>query len=159
MGKYLDMLKKFTPTSHEFNEVNEKIVQHDESSPNTATNKGQAAQRPDPDKSFFVATGELETSSSAVNSLNSLNSSSSARKKKLPRGPIPPLPWQLERLLNAASSGVLNVEVADRGDVSHHVMAWGCSYLAGDREESLKRLWEVYNLWQPNKKRKSKFLR
>lgn len=60
------------------------------------------------------------------------------------------LPWQLERLVQAASSGVLNISLHGVGDVTRYVMAWACSYLTADKDEALKRLWEVYSLWQPN---------
>jgi hypothetical protein len=58
------------------------------------------------------------------------------------------LPWQLERLLQAASSGVLTIGVTGIPDTNRYVMAWACEYLAGDKQEALKRLWEVYDLWQ-----------
>jgi hypothetical protein len=63
---------------------------------------------------------------------------------------VPRLPWQLERLLDAASSGALTVSVRGVPDTSRYVMA--CSYLASSqRDEPLKRLWEVYELWQQTK--------
>jgi hypothetical protein len=64
---------------------------------------------------------------------------------------VPRLPWQLERLISAASSGALIASVHGVPDPTRYVMAWGCSYLAGDKDESLGRLWEVYQVWQANK--------
>lgn len=66
----------------------------------------------------------------------------------LPSNTLEPLPWQLQRLLNAASSGVLNVSIGGVGDSTRYAMAWGCAYLVGDKDEALKRLWEVYRVWQ-----------
>jgi hypothetical protein len=63
---------------------------------------------------------------------------------------VPRLPWQLERLLHAASSGVLRLHITGVPDTTRYVLAWGCEYLAGDSQEALKRLWEVYQAWQPN---------
>jgi TubC N-terminal docking domain len=64
---------------------------------------------------------------------------------------IPRLPWQLERLLNAASSGVLNIEMRGVRDTPRRVMALACDYLAGDNQKALSDLWEVYTSWQQNK--------
>lgn len=61
---------------------------------------------------------------------------------------IPSLPWQLERLVSAAANGVLRAEVAGVHDVSRYVLAWACAYLTGDRDEALRRLWEVHAAWQ-----------
>jgi hypothetical protein len=61
---------------------------------------------------------------------------------------VPRLPWQLERLLSAASSGVLNVSLKGVPDTTRYTLAWSACYLIGDREEALKRLWEVYEAWQ-----------
>ena len=65
---------------------------------------------------------------------------------------LPRPPWQLERLIRAASSDLLpkDVLMLPSGLVtnpSRYVMAWGCSYLTGDRNEALKRLWQVYKAW------------
>lgn len=57
-------------------------------------------------------------------------------------GSIPHLRWQLEALLKAAATGVLpkgtmGLEGGSVSDLGAHVMAWGCTYLAGgDPEES-----------------------
>lgn len=61
---------------------------------------------------------------------------------------LPRLPWQLERLLSAAASGVLRCELRGVQDVSCYTLAWGCSYLTGDRNEALRRLWELYEAWK-----------
>lgn len=61
---------------------------------------------------------------------------------------LPPLPWQLERLLKAASSNVLETHISGVPDPQRYVMAWGCEYLAGDREEALARLWGVWRVWE-----------
>jgi hypothetical protein len=63
------------------------------------------------------------------------------------------LPWQLESLLRAASSGVLptgtvNLPEGLVTDLSTYTLAWGCAYLTGDRDEALRRLWAVYRTWQ-----------
>jgi hypothetical protein len=59
------------------------------------------------------------------------------------------LPWQLERLVSAASSGQLSVELSGVPDSTRYVMGWACSYLTGDQAEALRRLWEVRRAWQP----------
>lgn len=64
---------------------------------------------------------------------------------------VPRLPWQLERLVSAASSHVLNFTMPHVGNVNHHTAAWACAYLTGDRGEAIKRLWEVYAAWQQDK--------
>lgn len=61
---------------------------------------------------------------------------------------IPRLPWQLERLVSAASSGQLHVEVGGVPDPTRYILGWACSYLTGDRTEALRRLWKVYSTWQ-----------
>jgi hypothetical protein len=63
---------------------------------------------------------------------------------------IPRLPWQLERLITAASSGTLDIHLTGVPDTTRYIMAWACCYLASDKEEALRRLWEVYSLWQPS---------
>lgn len=66
---------------------------------------------------------------------------------------VPRLPWQLEALLRAASSGVLpeGTQTLPSGlvtDLNRYALAWGCSYLMGDREHALTRLWEAHRVWQ-----------
>jgi TubC N-terminal docking domain len=65
---------------------------------------------------------------------------------------VPRLPWQIERLLRAASDGVLNVSLRGVPDATRYVMAWAVSYIIGDREEALRRLWAVYGQWEESKK-------
>lgn len=65
---------------------------------------------------------------------------------------VPRLPWQLERLVTAASSGALSVSIQGVPDPSRYVQAWACEYLASSqRDEPLRRLWEVYEQWQQSK--------
>lgn len=61
---------------------------------------------------------------------------------------LPRLPWQLERLLTAASSHALSFTMPGIPDANRYTAAWACAYLAGDRDEALKRLWQVYEAWQ-----------
>jgi hypothetical protein len=63
---------------------------------------------------------------------------------------VPRLPWQLDGLVNAAASGVLDAEVPGVPDVPVYVMGWACAYLTGrgDHAEALRRLWEVYRAWE-----------
>lgn len=63
------------------------------------------------------------------------------------------LPWQLESLLRAASSGQLpngTVMLPDglTTDLGSYTLAWATAYLLGDRDEALGRLWAVYRQWQ-----------
>jgi hypothetical protein len=63
---------------------------------------------------------------------------------------VPRLPWQLERLIGAASSHTLDLTISGTPDANRYVCAWACEYLvSSQKEEPLKRLWEVYELWQP----------
>ena len=61
---------------------------------------------------------------------------------------IPRLPWQLERLLSAAASGVLHCELPGVPDASHYALAWGCAYLTGDKDDALRRLWQLHAAWK-----------
>lgn len=67
-------------------------------------------------------------------------------------GRIPRLPWQLERLVSAASTGVLPETVMLSAglipDLNRYVLGWGCSYLVSDRTEAERRLWQVYEVWK-----------
>ena len=68
-------------------------------------------------------------------------------------GMVPRLPWQLERLVRAASSdqlpgGSTLLKAGLVTDLNRYTLAWGCSYLTGDRDEALSRLWAVYRAWQ-----------
>lgn len=78
----------------------------------------------------------------SLNSFISYNSDT----KTLPR-----LPWQLEQLVKAACNGALTLNLRGVPDTTRYVMAWACSYLTSDKEESQKRLWEVYQAWQSAK--------
>lgn len=65
---------------------------------------------------------------------------------------LPRLPWQLERLVDAASNRALHISLHGVPDTSRYVLGWACSYLtSSQREEALKRLWEVYGQWQQAK--------
>lgn len=66
---------------------------------------------------------------------------------------LPPLPWQLERLVSAASSDLLPKDplMLPSGlvpDMNRYTLAWAASYLVGDRQEALSRLWQVRRAWQ-----------
>lgn len=63
------------------------------------------------------------------------------------RESIPRLPWQLEGLLRAASDNQLRIQIQGVPDPGRYVVAWGCAYLLGDREQALERLWRVYREW------------
>lgn len=61
---------------------------------------------------------------------------------------FPDLPWEIKRLLAAAASDVLQADVPGVPDVGRYTLALGASYLTGDREEALRRLWQVYRAWK-----------
>lgn len=66
---------------------------------------------------------------------------------------IPRLPWQLESLIRAAASDLLpkdSVRLPDGlvGDLNRYTLGWAASYIAGDHDEALKRLWQAYRQWQ-----------
>ena len=62
--------------------------------------------------------------------------------------PVPPLPWQLERLVRAAADELLEVSIRGVKDTNRYVMGYACAYLIGDREHALSKLWEVRKLWE-----------
>lgn len=64
---------------------------------------------------------------------------------------VPRLPWQLERLVSASSSNALTFTISGIPDANRYTAAWACAYLTGDKEEALRRLWEVYEAWQTSK--------
>lgn len=65
---------------------------------------------------------------------------------------VPRLPWQLERLVNAAASSALVVSVPGIPNAASYVTAWASSYLvSAQRDEALFRLWRVYGLWGETK--------
>lgn len=66
---------------------------------------------------------------------------------------LPRLPWQLERLVSAAASGVLPAGTVTLSaglvpDLNRYVLGWGCAYLVSDRAEAERRLWQVYRTGQ-----------
>lgn len=66
---------------------------------------------------------------------------------------LPRLPWQLERLVSAAASGVLPdgtvmLSAGPVPDLGRYVLGWGCAYLVSDRGEAERRLWQVYRAWR-----------
>ena len=65
---------------------------------------------------------------------------------------VPRLPPQLERLVAAASSGLLpDVKLLESGlvrELNSYVLAWASSYLIGDPDEALRRLWQAYKAWR-----------
>lgn len=81
-------------------------------------------------------------------SLEFLESKVTGIRLKNRPGTLPCLPWQLERVLSAASSNVLNAKLPGVPDVGRYTLAWGCSYLTGDRDEAEQRLWQVYRAWK-----------
>ena len=50
------------------------------------------------------------------------------------------LPWQLEGLVEAASSGLLRFGITGIPDTNRYVMSWGCTYLVSDKTGSSKTL-------------------
>lgn len=61
---------------------------------------------------------------------------------------LPQLPWQLARLIKAASSGLLeDISINGVPNVDTYTLAWAASYLTGDQDEALNRLWQVYREW------------
>jgi hypothetical protein len=65
---------------------------------------------------------------------------------------VPRLPWQLERLVEAASNRALNVQLHGVPDPGRYTQAWACEYLvSSQKDEPLKRLWKVYQAWQTTK--------
>jgi hypothetical protein len=63
------------------------------------------------------------------------------------------LPWQLEALLRAAASDALpkatvTLPAGLVPDLSRYTLAWAASYLTGDRDEALVRLWEAQRAWK-----------
>jgi hypothetical protein len=123
MGKLLDIIKDVSSSFDEKNEFNEKSVQ---------------------DSISHVLPLTKKLPSLSNEGIISFNSSSD---EKLPR-----LPWQLERLIFAATNRVLEVNLPNVSNPQSYVMAWACEYLVSrQKEEALKRLWEVYTLWQQGK--------
>lgn len=72
-----------------------------------------------------------------------------------PAGTVPKLPSPLEPLIRAASSALLpkGTVILDPGlvyDLNAYTLAWAASYLLGDRQYALSKLWEVQRVWQQN---------
>ena len=68
------------------------------------------------------------------------------------RSMVPRLPWQLERLVSAACDGALHIQVRGIPDPSRYVQSWALTYFtSSQRDEPLRRLWEVYQVWQQSK--------
>jgi hypothetical protein len=66
---------------------------------------------------------------------------------------IPRLPWQLERLVSAATNDQLPKETVklEAGlvkDLNTYVLGWAASYLLGGSHEALTRLWQARKAWQ-----------
>lgn len=80
-----------------------------------------------------------------------------ATTEPAPLDTIPRLPWQLERLVNAASSGLLPdgaVQLPESltSDLNSYVLTWSATYLTtSDREHCLSRLWAAYRAWRPGR--------
>ena len=63
------------------------------------------------------------------------------------------LPWELERLVSAASNGVLpsgsfTLESGIVPDLERYVFAWTCAYVLGDIVHAVSRLWEAHRAWK-----------
>ncbi len=66
---------------------------------------------------------------------------------------LPRLPRQLESLLRAASSDLLPKDTVTLpaglvSDLNSYTLAWAASYLTGDRDEALRRLWQAHRVWK-----------
>ena len=62
------------------------------------------------------------------------------------------LPWELERLVSAASNGILpsgsfKLESGTVPDLERYVLAWTGAYILGDTVQALSRLWEAQKVW------------
>ncbi len=61
---------------------------------------------------------------------------------------LPRLPWQLDRLVSAASSDNLDAAMPGVHDLNRYTLGWAAAYLVGDRDEALARLWAAHRAWQ-----------
>ena len=66
---------------------------------------------------------------------------------------IPRLPWQLERLVNAAASNQLPQSTVKLPsglvmNLNLYTLGWAAAYLTSDRAEALSRLWQARYVWQ-----------
>ena len=93
----------------------------------------------------------------SVNSGNKIISEPTVRKVQTP-SPQPEsktlerLPWELERLVSAASNGILpsgsfKLESGTVPDLERYVLAWTGAYILGDTVQALSRLWEAQKVW------------
>jgi hypothetical protein len=62
------------------------------------------------------------------------------------------LPFELERLIAAASNGALpsgsfTLESGIVPDLERYVLAWCAGYVLGESKQALSRLWEVHKVW------------
>lgn len=90
---------------------------------------------------------EPPSSVSFVNSFPKENGAGNDLIETLPNT-LARLPWQLERLVHAASSNVLELELRGVPDPNRYVLGWAAVYLTGDQEAALSRLWQVRYAWQ-----------
>jgi hypothetical protein len=98
-----------------------------------------------PKLSFEMDRGELDVETLA---LLQANKPDLLRALAAPDA-IPPLPWELVRLLKAAGSTEFKADLRQKVDnIQAYTLSWGCAYVTGDREHALRRLWEVYEAWQ-----------
>jgi hypothetical protein len=66
---------------------------------------------------------------------------------------VPRLPWELERLVSAASNGRLpqgsvKLEAGLVPDLERFVLGWAAAYVLGATEEAQQRLWDAWRSWQ-----------
>jgi hypothetical protein len=95
----------------------------------------------------------LRTPKRAPDKTDESSETTSAEAPALDADTLPRLPWQLERLVRAASSDLLpeGSTMLASGlvtDLNRYTLAWAASYLTGDRDEALSRLWQARRVWQ-----------
>jgi hypothetical protein len=78
---------------------------------------------------------------------------SKTNSQSTPAQLLPRLPWELERLVSAASNGSLPtgsqpLETGFVPDLERYVLAWAAAYLAGATEDATARLWDAWRTWQ-----------
>ena len=66
---------------------------------------------------------------------------------------VPRLPWELERVISAATNGSLpggavKLEQGLVPDLERYVLAWAAAYLTGATDDATVRLWDVWRTWQ-----------
>jgi hypothetical protein len=102
------------------------------------------------------APGEEKRSQTAREATDKTDESREAPSAETPipnAATLPCLPWQLERLVRAASSDLLpeGSTMLKPGlvtDLNRYTLSWAAAYLTGDRDEALSRLWQVRRAWQ-----------